>query len=182
MLGAARNGLGRWAAAVEALEPVVDADPERSDARVQLARALAGSGRIAEAVVMADAAVACSSLTVADFLALDGVLARMPPEEAARLGRKGAELFPRHVDVYLRWADALLRGGRREEAIEALTLGVETAHLAAAPVLALARLLSDAGRPGEAIGRLDVLLARDPKNKEAAAMKARILEGATVTA
>ncbi len=182
VLGAARNGLGRWAAAVEALEPVVDADPERSDARVQLARALAGSGRIAEAVVMADAAVACSSLTVADFLALDGVLARMPPEEAARLGRKGAELFPRHVDVYLRWADALLRGGRREEAIEALTLGVETAHLAAAPVLALARLLSDAGRPGEAIGRLDVLLARDPKNKEAAAMKARILEGATVTA
>ena len=182
LLGAARNGLSRWAAAVETLAPVVDAEPERSDARVQLARALAGSGRIAEAVAMADAAVACSSLTIADFLALDSALDRMPPDEASRLARKGSELFPRHVEVYLRLAEVLLRRGRTEEAIEALTRCVETAHLAAAPVLALARLLSDTGRPGEAISRLDVLLARDPKNKEAAAIKARILEGATVSA
>ena len=182
VLGAARNAQGRWAAAVETLAPVVAAEPERADARVQLARALAGSGSVVAAVAMADEAMACSSFVIADFLALDSALGRMPAEEAARLGRRGAELFPRHVEVYLRWADALLRGGRTDEAIEALTRAVDTAHMAAAPILALAQLLFDAGRPGEAITRLDTLLARDPKNKEAAALKARILEMATAPA
>ncbi len=49
-------------------------------------------------------------------------------------------------------------------------------------VLKLAQLLVQAGMTGEAEGRLDGFLARYPKNKEAAALKARLVRMAEVTA
>ena len=177
VLGSARNAQRLWEAAAEALVPAVEVDDERADSRVQLARALAGMGRIEEAVGMAEQAMARSSLTIADFAALDSALSRMPADDAARLGEQAAGLFPRHAEVYPRWADALLRAGRMEEAMAVLTRGAAVTHPASAPVLRLAELLLDAGRTEEAAERLDAVLAREPRNKEAAALKARLPAG-----
>ncbi len=55
-------------------------------------------------------------------------------------------------------------------------------HPLPASVLKLAELLMRAGRTGEAEARLDAFLARDPKNKEAAALKLRLARRAQVTA
>ena len=182
VLGAARNARSLWEAAIEALAPAVDADPQRADIRVQMARALAGAGRLQEAVAMAEEALASSSVTIGDFTGLDSALRRMAPGDAARLGKTAAELFPRHVEIYPRWADALERGGRTEEAIAVLTHAAGLQHPLPDSVLKLAQLLVQAGMTGEAEGRLDGFLARYPKNKEAAALKARLVRMAEVTA
>ena len=182
VLGAARNARGLWEAAIDALGPAVDADRERADTRIQMARALAGAGRLPEAVAMAEQALASASVTVGDFTALDSALGRMAPDDAARLGETAAELFPRHVEIYPRWADALERGGRTEEAIAVLTRAVGLQHPLPASVLKLAELLMRVGRTQEAEARLDAFLARDPKNKEAAALKLRLGRRAEVTA
>ena len=177
VLGSARNAQRLWEAAIEALAPTLAADAERADSRVQMARALAGAGRLDEAVAVAEEAMALSSATISDFVALDSALSRMPAADAARLGEKAAGLFPRHAEVYPRWSDALLRDGRMEEAIAVLTRGEAATHTASAPVLKLAELLLDAGRTEEAIERLDGVLAREPRNKEAAALKAKLSAG-----
>ncbi len=142
-----------------------------------MARALAGAGRLAEAVAVAEEALASPSVTISDFVTLDSALSRMPAADAARLCEKAAGLFPRHAEVYPRWADALLRDGRMDEAIAVLTRGEAATHPTSAPVLRLAQLLLDAGRTQEAIERLDAVLAREPRNKDAAALKAKLPAG-----
>ena len=177
VLGSARNAQRLWEPAIEVLAPTLAADSERADSRVQMARALAGAGRLAEAVAVAEEALASPSVTISDFVTLDSALSRMPAADAARLCEKAAGLFPRHAEVYPRWADALLRDGRMDEAIAVLTRGEAATHPTSAPVLRLAQLLLDAGRTQEAIERLDAVLAREPRNKDAAALKAKLPAG-----
>ncbi len=182
VLGAARNAVLAWQDAIEALAPAVEADPARADTRVQMARALAGAGRLEEAMEMAEQALACPSVTVNDFTALDSALWRLPPDQAARLGRKASELFPRHAEIYPRWAHALERAGRTEETIAVLTRAVELHHPLGSSVVKLAQLLIAAGRTKEAEARLDAYLARAPNDKEASALRASLRSEASVSA
>jgi tetratricopeptide (TPR) repeat protein len=175
VLGSALAAQQRWEDAAAALAPALEADAERADARVRMAVALAGAGRHDEAVRMADEAMSLSSFAIGDLLAMDGLLRRVPPEAAVRLCRRAAELFPRHVEAHARLADALILHGRDAEAIPVLRTLAGLSNPPAAPLALLARLLSEAGQTTEALARAEAALARDPKNRDALVLKAKLL-------
>ncbi len=175
VLGSALLALQRWDEAVAAFEPALEADPERADVRTRMAGALAGSGRSDEAVMMAEEAMSLSSFSIAAFLGMDGLLARIPAEAAVRIGERAVELFPRHIEVYPRAADALLRAGRHGDAISMLRKGAELPHPSPQLLVQLSQLLLEAGETEEALVRAEAALGRDPKNKVALSLKTRLL-------
>jgi tetratricopeptide (TPR) repeat protein len=168
----------RWEDAEGVLAPLAAADPERPDVRVELARILVGAGRTREAAAMLDAALSLAAFKVADFLAADAVLEQAPAETAVALARRAAERFPRHVEIYPRLVTALLRAGRRDEAVAALRRVATLSHPPPGLLLQLARFLIEAGERDEALARIDAALAEDPRNTEAAALKADLLSAA----
>ena len=179
VLGSALAAQQRWDEAAAALAPALDADPERADSRVQMAFALAGAGRHDEAARMAREAMSLSSFTIGDLLAMDGLLRRVPAEAAARLCERAGELFPRHSEVHSRLVEALLRDDRRDEAIPVLRRAAELPHPPATLLALLAQLLLDAGETTEALARAEAALARDPKNKGALELRAKLLADKT---
>ena len=176
ILGAARLAQQHWDGAIEALEPALEADPERADSRAKMACALAGAGHIEAAMRMAEEAMALSSFTIGAFLAMDGVYRRVPAEAAVRLGQRAAELFPRHMEVFPRLADALLRDNREGEAIALLRRVADLPHPSGDLLAQLSRLLMDAGEAEEALARAEAALVKDPRNKDAISLKARLLK------
>jgi tetratricopeptide (TPR) repeat protein len=92
-----------------------------------------------------------------------------------RLCERAGELFPRHMEVYPRLVDALLRAGRSSEAISVLRGAAELPHPPAALLARLSRLLLEQGEAEEALARAEAALGRDPRNKDALALKARLL-------
>ena len=175
VLGAARVALQRWDAALEALAPALDADPERADARAQMACALAGAGQLDAAVRMGEQTMALSSFTIGAFLAMDGLYRRAPADAAVRLGQRAAELFPRHMEVYPRLVDALVRDQQDGEAIAVLRRVAEMPHPTAELLARLSQLLLESGETEEALSRAEAALARDPKHKLALSLKTQLL-------
>jgi tetratricopeptide (TPR) repeat protein len=175
VLGAARVVLQRWDDAQAALAPALEADPERADARAQMACALAGAGEFEAAVRTAEETMALSSFTIAAFLAMDGLYRRVPADAAVRLCQRAAELLPRHMEVYPRLVDALVRDHREGEAIVVLKRICENPHSGGELLARLSQLLMDAGEAKEALACAEVALARDPRNKDATSLKARLL-------
>ena len=174
LLGSTLAQQQRWDEAVAVLAPAVTADPQRADARIQLAGALAGAGRSEAAVGAAREAMALESFSVAGLLAMDGLLMRIPTAEAVGLCEQALELFPRHVEVYPRLVNALLRDGRTDEAITALRRVAELPHPPAALLAQLSRLSFDQGETAEALNRAEAALKRDPKNTQARALIAQL--------
>ena len=175
VLGAALSRQRRWGEAEDVLKPLAAAHPDRPEIKVELARVLVGAGQIPEAVAMLDDALSLETFKVGDFLAADPVLERAPAEDAARLARRAAERFPRHVEVYPRLVNALLRAGREDEALAALRQVATLSHPPAPLLLQLARRLIDAGERDEALARIDAALIEEPKSQEAAALRVELL-------
>jgi tetratricopeptide (TPR) repeat protein len=178
LLGSALSHQHRWDEAVQALAPALEADPERADAKVQMANALSGARRKAEAVEVALQAMSLSSFTVSVLLTMDGVLRRVPPADAVRISQRAVELFPRHVEGYVRLVDALFRDNRTAEAISALRQVARLQHPPAEMLVRLAQLLIQAGETEEAALHAKAAVARDPRNKDALQLKAQLLDGA----
>jgi Tfp pilus assembly protein PilF len=179
VLGQTLVAMRQWDEAAAALAPALEADAERADARVLMARALAGADHIQEAVARTEEALSLSSLTIGDVLAMEGLMWRLPIEDAVRLCRRALERFPRHMGVYPLLAESLGRAGDVAGAIEMLQRAVAMPQPPPALHLQLAQLLLDAGEVEQALARLDACLSRDPKNKRARAMKAALLADAT---
>ncbi len=175
ILGMALARQRRWEEAEGVLAPLTAADPERPDVRVELARVLAGAGRIGEATALLEAALSLAAFKVGDFLVADLVLERAPAETSVELAQRAALRFPRHVEVYSRLVAALLRAGRQDEAVAALRQVATLSHPPAGLLLQLARFLIEAGERDEALVRIDAALAEDPRNTEAAALRAELL-------
>ncbi len=167
VLGIALIGQHRYAEAQQELKTAAIADADRCDVRVQLARALAGRGKVDRAVAMLEATMVRPSFTVFDMLAADGVLRRASPDEAARLAALAVEIFPLHQEVHARLAEALLRGGRKPDAIAALRRMAGLSHPPAQFLVELARLLLETGEVGEAAAHVRAALVQDPRNKDA---------------
>ena len=181
ILGMALIQQRRWDDAEHVLAPLAEACPDRTDARVQLARALAGSHRVAEAVEQLDRALDCAGFSLADFIRSRQVLRRVSAEEAVRLGFRFIERLPLHSVVRARLADDLLRAGRKEEAVVEMRRVARQPHPPAAMLVQLARLVLDMGERGEARAHLTAALAEDPKNEEVPALL-RALDGAEAPA
>ena len=174
LLGSTLVAMQRWDEAIAALAPAIEADPERADARAQLACALAGARRPEDAVQAAQQAMELPSFSIGVFQGMDGLLSRMPADAAVGLCERAGELFPRHVEVFPRLVDALMRGGRTEEAISVLRRVAELPHPPAALLAQLARLLLDQGETAEALARAEAALKRDPRNTEARTLVAQL--------
>ena len=164
----------RWAAAQQVLAPLADADPERCDVRVGLAWAYAGQGLTDEAAALFDSTMSLPSFTVADFRAADSLLASLPPETAARLADRATTLFPLNPQVYPPLIDALVRGGRRPEAIQALRRATSLSNPGSKLLLRLSLLLAEEGEIEEALARAEAAVAAEPRNKAAAAQRAKL--------
>ncbi len=181
-LGEALVRQRRWVEAEAVLLPLAETDPERCDVRVRLARAMVGQDRLAEGLELLEAAAALPSFTLADFRAAEGILVRAPADTAERIAAMGVERFPLHVEAYPPFVDALVRGGRKAEAIPVLRRACALSKPPAALLLQLADLLAQAGETEEALSRLGTVLAAEPKNKPAAALKAKLLISAAAEA
>ena len=176
LLGLAVARQHRWAEAKEALSPIADADPDRCDVRVGLAHALAGEGLADDAVELFVTTMALASFTLDDFRAADDLLASLPPDVAARLGERATQLFPLNAQAYPPLVEALVRGGRRPEAIDALRRATVLSTPGPKLLLQLARLLAKQGETAEALEKTEDALAADPNNKLAAGMKAKLMQ------
>ena len=174
ILGKALIQQDRWIEAQQTLKEAAIAAPARCDLRVQLARALAGRGKIDRAVVTLEAAMAHESFSVFDMLAADSVLHRTSHDEAVRLATRAVELFPLHQEVHARLSEALLRGGRKPEAIAALRRLATLSHPPAERLLELARLLLETGEAEEAAVHVRAALVEDPKSQDALKLRAEL--------
>jgi tetratricopeptide (TPR) repeat protein len=175
VLGRALAGQKRWAEAEAELRIAVEADAERADTRIRLAGALANLGRAEEAVALVQEAMDLPALTIADIVAADAVLKRVPAEAAVRLGERAVELYPRHVEAHERLTGALLGAGRKPEALEALRRAAALPHPTAVLLVRLASLLAETGERDEAVRYADAALNADPGRKDARALKAELL-------
>ena len=176
MLGLSLARQQRWAEAKATLAPLADGDPDRCDVRVALAHALLGEGRVDEAVALFEAAMALASFSLDDFRAADDLLAGLPPSVAVRLGERATELFPLNAQAYPPLVEALVRGGRRAEAIDALRRATALSTPGPKLLLQLGRLLAKQGQTTEALEKVEDALAADPKNELAAGMKAKLIQ------
>ena len=174
VLGVALLKQLRWLEAQQVLKEAAVNAPDRCDVRVQLARALAGRRKVERAIAMLEGAMVHPAFTVFDFLAADSVLRRASPDEAARVAARAVERFPLHQEVHVRLVEALLRGGRKPEAIAALRRVASLSHPPAGLLLDLARLLLEAGEREEAAVHLKAALVEDPRNKEALKLRAEL--------
>ncbi len=164
----------RWAEAQEVLAPMAQADPERCDVRVGLARAWAEAGLTQDAVALFDATMALASFTLHDFRWADELLARVPADAAVRFGQRAAQLFPLNPQVYPPLIEALLRAGLKQEATEALARATGPSNPGAKLLMQFARLFARAGETEQALALADAALADDPKNSSAASLKERL--------
>jgi len=171
LLGRALMAQQRWGEAVDVLAAALEADPERADAKAQMANALAGSGLPEQAVQTALDTMSLGSFTVSVLLSLDPMLRRVSPAAAAQIGRRAVELLPRHVETYERLVDALFRGDDVDEAIAVLRQVAALRHPPADLLARLAQTLMERGEIAEAQVHAKAALARDPRNKQALALR-----------
>ena len=164
----------RWADAEIALTPITEADPQRCDVRVGLARALAEQGRVDQAVELFRSTMALSSFTLGDFREAWELLGCFSPDVAAGLAEQATELFPLNPQVYPPLADAYLRGGSKAQAVEALRRAAALSTPGAKLLLQLAMLLYEDKKYLEAQEWVDAALLAEPNNLIAAAMKAKL--------
>ena len=176
LLGLSLARQQRWAEAKAALTPVADAYPDRCDVRVGLAHALLGEGQVDDAVGLFEAAMGLPAFSLDDLRAADDLLAALPPGVAARLGERATELFPLNAQAYPPLVEALMRGGRRPEAIGALRRATALSTPGPKLLLQLGSLLAKQGQTAEALEKVEDALAADPKNKLAAGMKAKLMQ------
>ena len=177
VLGTALIGQSRWAEAQAVLKEAATEAPDRCDLRIQLARALAGRRKVERAVAMVRVTMAHPDFALTDFLAADSVLLRASPDEAAHLAAKAVELFPLHREVHIRLVEALLRGGRKAEAIACLRRVAAMSHPPPDLLVQLARLLLEIGEAGEARARVEAALAEKPGHTEALSLQAELAAG-----
>ncbi len=168
----------RWEEAEEALRAAAAADPERTDVGVQLACAIAGGGKVGEAVALLEDALGRETIALHDFLSCEAVLGRAPADDAVRLSERAVKLFPLHVWVHEHLTTALMRAGRKPEAIAALKRAVALPRPPPAMLLQLARLLVETDEREEALAHVQTALGLDPRNKEALSLRQDLLAGA----
>lgn len=127
----------------------------------------------------------------------EAILAKTPTDPAAHLGRGRAWMNLEHPEkaaadyaivvetisslqpgYVLEYREALLRAGRRSEAVEALDAGI--ARLGQVPALQLAAIDTqvEAENYDDALRRLDLLLATSPDHPQWSARRGEILERA----
>ena len=159
------------------LTAMLASNPDRADLWIMLARAVARDGerRAAQAIEHVETAIALGSVSLSAFRAVAGFLrAYAPPATTEAIMRKAVALFPLHGESYQLLAEALLDQGRRDEAIDSLTLATQKRRVSAAQLIRLAGLLIEAGRVDEAESVLRKLLHMEPRNTKARAMLANL--------
>ena len=164
----------RWAEAEAEARRLLDRDPERADVMFKLARALGGQDRPEDAMACLGVAMELASVNQNDVQSVEKLIARAPPDAGLPIARRAVELFPLQVEVYAPLAQLLARAGRKEEAIEVLIRAVSLSKPPAALRLQLAELLAERGQIKQARGHVEKVLASDPKNPAAAALKSRL--------
>ena len=167
---------GRREEAEQELQILVEADPERADFRLLLARVLGQDGwRSREAVSHVEAAIALPSLTLASFRqAADIVRRHAPPALAESITRGVTERFPLHVESYQPLVDVLVDQGRRLEAIAVLRQALTLRRVRAGMLTQLAGLLAEEGDTAEAVALLKRALDLDANHEAARLQMARL--------
>ena len=176
LLSMALAGQRAWPEAQALLEPVVRAQPDRCDLRIQLARIMAGGGQIEAAESTLEAAMALPSFSITDLRAADPIMRRLPSAAAISLCRRGLELFPRHTEAYPPLIEALLTDGRKRDALEVLRRAAELPRPPPELQLQLAQLLAELGGNKEAYNLVRSIIAANPKYVEAKALRDTLVE------
>ncbi len=169
---------GRSAEALDDLQALVEAYPERPELRISLARGLSRAGgraRATETISHIEAALQLPSASLASFRAVADVVRKLaPPETAERIMRQAVAFFPLQVEAYTLLSDVLIDQGRADEAIELLRKASTLRRARADLRVRLAGLLADARQTQECRDILAGVLATEPRNAGALALLAKI--------
>ena len=174
---------GRWEQALAALERALALGADPDEVSGLRARVLLAAGRADDAKRELDALIARRPDAPGPYYQRGLALVRLGrPAEAAVDLEKAIATLPRVTpeDVFA-WRDALLAAGKPADAVRALDRGMlRVGHV---PSLELAAIDLDAalGRHADALGRIDRLIAQNPRNPAWIARRGELLErtGAT---
>lgn len=169
---------GRWDDALDALDraAALGADPDQvSGLR---GRILLAAGRAAAAKQELDALITRRPDAPGPYYQRGLTLLRLGrPDAAAPDFEKAVSALPRPTpeDVFT-WRDALLAAGKPADAVRALDRGMLRVGHVSSLELAAVDLEVQLGRHGDAIGRLDRLIAQNPRNPAWIARRGELLE------
>jgi tetratricopeptide (TPR) repeat protein len=169
---------GQWRQAEAELAVALMQDPERLDLKVGLARAVgADPARLDLALAMLEEVVASPAATLENLLVVFDFIRKRAQDEAAaeRILRQAIDLFPLNVQARQPLIDLLLHQGRKPEAMDQLRLAIGESRSHPGPCLQLAGLLAEAGERDEAWSYIERALLKEPRNKQALAMRAALV-------
>ena len=164
------------AEALEVCDAALPRTPRMIALRLSRARALAGVGRIDEAVEAAEAALEDAPEDFRVYAALEEALAAAPPETAAQRWRAIARRFPDSPFAAMKLGNAQMRLGDCAAAADAYAAACALNQNDSAAFAALGNALAAGGRFAEAVTPLRKAIALNPDTPETRLLLVRALK------